>query len=388
MQYRPFGKLDWKVSALGFGAMRLPILEKDSAKIDEPEAIRMIRHAIDQGVNYLDTAYPYHGGNSEPLVGKALQDGYRERVRLATKMPIWLVENAGSFDRFLDEQLTRLQTDHIDFYLLHGLNKTSWQKMQDFNVLDWLEKARDSGRIRHLGFSFHDAVDVFKSIIDAYDGWDFCQIQYNYMDIDNQAGTEGLKYAASRGLGIVVMEPILGGRLVDPPEPVQNIWDSSPVKRSPVDWSLQWIWDQPEVSVILSGMSTLQQVQENIASAARSAVGVFGEADQAVIARARQAYQDLSVIPCTRCEYCLPCPNEINIPQLFAMFNNGKMYNKACYMRESYQRWVPEGKRAGDCVACRECESKCPQQILISEWMVKVDEVLAQGKSYAEITPV
>ena len=267
MQYRPFGKLDWKVSALGFGAMRLPILENDSSKIDEAEAIRMIRYAIDEGVNYIDTAYPYHGGASEPLVGRALQDGYRERVRLATKLPIWLVESPADFDKFLNEQLTRLQTDHIDFYLLHGLNKTNWPKMQSLNVINWLEQARASGRIRHIGFSFHDSVDVFKQIVDGYDHWDFCQIQYNYMDIERQAGTEGLKYAAARGLGVIVMEPLLGGRLVEPPEVVQEIWDSAPVKRTPANWALQWVWDQPEVPLILSGMSTMQQVEQNVASA-------------------------------------------------------------------------------------------------------------------------
>ena len=384
MQYRQFGKLDWKVSALGFGAMRLPILDGDSSKIDETEAIRMIRYAIDQGVNYIDTAYPYHNGNSEPLVARALQDGYREKVHLATKLPSWLIETEADFDKYLNEQLERLQTDHIDFYLLHGLNQKHWEKYQRLNVLDWLEKTKASGRIRHFGFSFHDTVEVFKSIVDSYDHWDFCQIQYNYMDIERQAGTEGLKHAASKGLAVVIMEPLLGGRLVEPPQSIQALWDTADVQRSAPDWSLQWLWDQPEVSVILSGMSTMQQVQQNIASAEKSGVGSLTDEEKTLVAKVRAEYEAISPIPCTRCEYCLPCPNELNIPQMLSMFNSGKMYNKLDLARDMYQRFVPEGQRAEDCIACRECESKCPQQIQISDWMVNVHEVLALGMSYEE----
>jgi len=384
MQYRFFGKLDWKGSALGFGTMRLPILDNDSSKIDEPEAIRMIRHAIDQGVNYVDSAYSYHGGNSEKVTGMALQDGYRERVKLATKLPVWLVENYESFDKLLNEQLTRLQTDHIDFYLLHALSAERWPKMKALNVLDWLEKTRADGRIRHVGFSFHDNLDVFKSIIDDYESWEFCQIQYNYMDVENQAGTEGLKYAASKGLGVVVMEPLLGGELINPPDLVKSLWDSAAVKRSPADWALQWIWDQPEVSLVLSGMSTMEQVEQNIASAAHAAVGSITPDEQQLIDQVRTAYKELTIIPCTHCEYCLPCPNEINIPNIFSMFNQGRIYKVLDTVRDEYQRFVPDGKRADDCLACRECESKCPQHIPISDWMVLVDQVLARGVTYAE----
>lgn len=384
MQYRKFGKLNFKVSALGFGTMRMPILDKDSSKINEPEATRILRYAIDQGVNYVDTAYRYHMGNSEPFVGRALQDGYREKVNLATKLPCWLVEQPEDFDRFLNEQLERLQTDHIDFYLLHSLNKKHWTKIHELGVLDWLKKAKASGHIRYAGFSFHDTVSTFKQIIDASDDWDFCQIQYNYMDIERQAGTEGLKYAASRGIPVVIMEPLLGGRLVDPPEPVQEIFDRAPVKRSAADWGLQWLWDQPEIAVVLSGMNNMQQVEENLRSAEGSRIGSLTEEDQKIIACVREKYQELSPIPCTRCEYCLPCPNEINIPQILSQFNSGKMYNKPDIARAMYKIFNPEGQRAEDCIACQVCETRCPQQIPISEWMVRAHNVLALGMSYEE----
>lgn len=262
MNYRNFGEFDWKASALGFGAMRLPVIDEDYAKIDETKAIMMIRYAIDHGVNYIDTAYPYHSGNSEIVVGKALLDGYREKVRLATKMPIWLVESEKDLDKFFSEQLRKFQTNHIDFYLLHGLSKTTLPKVENFNMLKWAEKEIADGRIGYLGFSFHDEYKVFKEIIDGYDGWTFCQIQYNYIDTEIQAGTRGLKYAASKGLAVVVMEPIQGGNLAIPPsEEIQTIWDNAKIKRTPAEWALQWVWNQPEVSLALSGMSTIKRAR-------------------------------------------------------------------------------------------------------------------------------
>jgi len=289
MQYRTFGRLDWKPSALGFGAMRLPILDDDQGQIDEPEATRMIHYAIDHGVNYVDTAYTYHREMSERFLGKVLQGGYRERVRLATKMPCWKVESAADFDRFLDEQLERLQTEFVDFYLLHSLNAGSWAKVRDLGVLAWAEGALADGRIGHLGFSFHDRLEVFQEIVDASDLWTFCQIQYNYMDVDEQAGTRGLKYAAGKGLAVVIMEPIRGGQLAGQvPPSVQALWDSAPVRRSPADWALQWVWNQPEVSLLLSGMSTFEQVVQNVESASRSGVGLLSDAELALIERVRE----------------------------------------------------------------------------------------------------
>jgi len=381
MQYRQFGQLDWKVSALGFGCMRFPVVDDDSSRIDEPEATKMLHYAIDHGVNYLDTAYPYHGGNSEQFLGRALEGGYRQKVRLATKQPCWLIEVPTDFDKYLNEQLRKLQTDHIDFYLLHALSRDKWHKVRDVGVLPWAEKAIADGRIGHLGFSFHDEYDAFKEIVDAYDKWTSCQIQYNYVDIEHQAGTKGLEYAASKGLAVVIMEPLLGGGLAGPPDSIAGLWESAPTKRTPVDWALQWLWNKPEVSVVLSGMSTMQQVKENVASACTSGINTLSEEELGPFSRAREAYDRLRPIACTQCEYCLPCANGIDIPYLFGLFNRGRMYNVAGWARWHYGN-VPEEKRANACERCGQCEDLCPQQLPISEWMVRVHEVLGEKKPY------
>jgi hypothetical protein len=382
MEYRDFGNLDWKASALGFGCMRLPTLEDDYAKIDEEAATEMVRYAIDHGVNYIDTAYPYHKGNSELFVGRVLQDGYREKVKLATKLPCWEVETADDFDRLLNEQLEKLQTDQIDFYLLHALNADSWKKVRDLGVIEWAEEEPlADGRVGHLGFSFHDDYPVFEEIVDATDLWTFCQIQYNYMDIENQAGKKGLHYAASKGLAVVVMEPLLGGKLVDPPEQVQEIWDNAPIERKAADWALQWLWNQPEVSVVLSGMSTMGQVEENVESAGRSSINALTPEELAAVEQARELYNDLCPIPCTKCEYCMPCPNGVNIPRNFEIYNQGVMYNRPEDAREWYGN-LDEEKRASACIQCQVCEEKCPQSIVISDWMPIVDEVLGEGKPF------
>ncbi len=379
MQYRAFGQLDWKPSALGFGAMRLPVIDNDPGKIDEPEATRMVRHAIDQGVNYVDTAYPYHRGTSEPFLGRALQDGYRQRVHLATKMPCWLIKEPGDFDRYLDEQLERLQTGHIDFYLLHGLNGKRWPSLSELGVLPWAERALVDGRIGHLGFSFHDTYAAFQEIVDASDLWTFCQIQYNFMDVDYQAGTRGLRYAAGKGLAVVVMEPIRGGRLSKSvPPTVQAIWDGAPVRRTPAEWALQWVWNQPEVSVVLSGMSAMQHVEENLASASRSGPGSLTGQELDLYVRVREEYQRLCPIPCTDCKYCLPCPSGVSIPRVFEIYNDLIMYGDERRAQMVYSNFMNEDERADLCIECGECLEKCPQEIEIPEWLAKAHEVLCQ----------
>jgi len=377
MQYRTFGKLEWRPSALGFGAMRLPVIDGDRANIDVAEATRMLRYAIDHGVNYVDTAYPYHARHSETLVGRALQDGYRQRVKLATKLTHRMLKEFEDLDAYLEAQLARLQTDHIDFYLLHGLDEKGWQECRAIDALKWAEQAMADGRIGHLGFSFHDRFEVFQDIVDAYDGWTFCQIQYNYMDEEHQAGTRGLKYAAEKGLAIVVMEPLRGGQLAGTPPPeVQALWDRAPRQRTPAEWALQWVWDHPEVSLLLSGMSTMEQVQQNIASACDSGPGTLSDEEKALIAQVRDTTRKLCPIPCTGCEYCLPCPNDVNIPRILQLYNEAFMYNDVELARANYG-WVKAEQRADQCIACGECEEKCPQGISIIEWLEKADRLLS-----------
>ena len=388
MQYRKFGKLDWKVSALGFGAMRLPVLGDDkslphlfNANVDESETTLMIRYAVDNGVNYLDTAYPYHAGKSEVVVGKALKDGYREKIRLATKIPTWEVNKYDDFDRFLNEQLERLQTDHLDFYLLHALNKDRWPVVRDLGVLKWAEEKIASGQFSHLGFSFHDDLKTFKEIVDEYDNWALCQIQYNLMDTEFQAGTEGLRYAAQKGLAVVIMEPLRGGQLTkEPPKSVKEIWESAPVKRSPADWALQWTWNQPEVSVVLSGMTAMQHVIENVESANHSGINTLTEKELSTIEKVSEEYRKLCPIPCTRCGYCIPCPNDVDIPNVFTQYNDASMYDDPATSRFRYGMIMPEEKRADNCVECLECEEKCPQEIPITEWLKKCHAFLMPGE--------
>ncbi|HOG48836.1 MAG TPA: aldo/keto reductase, partial [Anaerolineae bacterium] len=305
---------------------------------------------------------------------RALQGGYRDKVHLATKLPYWEVETAADFDRIFHEQLARLQSERLDFYLLHSLSEKPWHKLRDLGVLEWLERRLAEGRVGHVGFSFHDSFPVFQEIIDSFDRWTFCQIQYNYMDVEEQAGTKGLQYAAARGLAVVVMEPLLGGRLVKPPAAVQALWDGAPAQRTPADWALQWLWSQPEVSVVLSGMSAMLQVQENIASASNPHALTAAELD--LIARVRAQYQALMPIHCTQCEYCQPCPNGLKIPRLFDLYNGGIMYNTLDEARRTYRR-IPAEEQADACAQCRQCEDICPQHIEICAWLERVHEQLS-----------
>jgi predicted aldo/keto reductase-like oxidoreductase len=354
----------------------------------------MLHYAIDHGVNYVDTAIHYHGSNSERFLGRALKGGYREKVKLATKLFPLYVERREDFDRLLNEQLQKLQTDRVDFYLLHGINHKWWPKIRDLDVLDWAERAITDGRVGHLGFSFHDEYEVFEEIVDAYDKWTMCQIYHNYMDIENQAGINGLKYAASKGLAVVIMGPLLGGRLANPPQPVQGLWDAAPTKRTPADWGLQWLWNQPEISVVLSGMSTMRQVEENVASADASGVGTLAEEALAVVDQVREKYREFCAIPCTACGYCIPCPNDVDIPYNFKLFNDGLMYEGETPDRaRGWYRWMKEGFKddyhqrgqAAECIQCLECEEKCPQGIPISAWLSVVHQVLGEGKPYDKV---
>ncbi len=376
MKFRSFGKIDWQPSALGFGCMRFPVHDDEPARIDEREAARMVEYAVERGVNYLDTAYPYHGGQSELFLGKILKNSLRDKVKIATKLPSWKIKEPADLDRYLNEQLRKLQVEQIDFYLLHALDEGKWEQLLKVDVLNWLEKAQSDGRIDRIGFSFHDQYPVFQKIVDGYQGWDFCQIQYNFMDLNYQAGAKGLRYAAEKDLGVIVMEPIRGGRLVDPPDGVQQIWDQSPVQRTPADWALQWLWNQQEVSLVLSGMNTMQHVKENVASATKSGVGMLTSQELETVEKVRKEYQNLKIIPCTRCGYCMPCPHGVDIPRVLSIYNDLIMYQKPLKAKTEYNQYVPRTSRADFCQECGECEEKCPQDIEIASWMEKVDETL------------
>jgi predicted aldo/keto reductase-like oxidoreductase len=372
MNYRNFGNTGLKISGLGFGAMRMPVIEQEGKTvIDEKQAIGMIRHAIDEGINYVDTAYPYHGGESELLVGKALKDGYREKTYLATKSPVWLINSEGDFDRLLDEQLQKLQVDYIDFYMLHAIGRDKLDdKIAKFNLLEKMEKAKDQGKIKYIGFSFHDTAEAFVEIIDYYDKWDFCQIQYNYIDINNQAGTAGLEYAAAKGIPVIVMEPLLGGKLAAPPK---NVVEALAPSKTPVEWALDFIWDRPEVSLLLSGMSTPEQLEENLIYASRASVGMLSDEDKQMYDKAKVIYDTMALVSCTKCQYCMPCPNGLNIPDIFEAYN----MTASVGMDQAKEKYNAFDLRAADCISCRLCEEECPQHIEISMVMGEVDKVFA-----------
>jgi uncharacterized protein len=377
MKYRGFGGIeDFEVSALGFGCMRLPTIGGDGNAVDEPLATRMLREAIDAGVNYVDTAHGYHGGNSERWLGRALGDGYREKVKVATKLPTWAIKEHADLDRTFNEQLERLKVEHIDVYLLHNLHSDVWRRMRDLGVLEWLDAKAAEGRVGIRGFSFHDTYDVFTGIVDAYD-WQMCQLQYNYMNEDVQAGTAGLKYAADKGLAVVVMEPLLGGALAALPEPLAAA-DNAAAGLSPVEAALQWLWCKPEVATVLSGMSAPQHVRDNLEYADRSGIGELPEGVARRVADMCAALRKQDVIPCTRCGYCLPCPQGVDIPYNFQLLNDARIFGgNVKGLNTNLYGQLRETARAAACVQCRECEERCPQKIPIADELEKVKALFA-----------
>jgi predicted aldo/keto reductase-like oxidoreductase len=380
MLYRPFGRTGEQVSILGFGAMRLPILDGRQERIDVPLATEMLYYALDHGVNYIDTAYPYHAaafdgrpGSSESFVGDAVVAGYRDKVLLATKLPEPFVQSREDMDRILAGQLERLRTDHIDCYLLHGMGARPWEKLRGLGVIDFLEAAKASGRIRYAGFSYHDDPPAFAPVVDGYD-WDFCQIQYNFLDVDYQAGAAGLTYAAERGLAVIVMEPLKGGRLAPPvPAPIQEVWDAYPVAASPVEWGLRFVWDDPRVSLLLSGMSTMEQVVDNVALAARGRAGSLTAADRELIAGVRDAYRARIAVDCTGCRYCMPCPQGIDIPRVFARVNDASLFDDPIGEKRAYHMEIGAKftASASECSECGQCEAACPQQLEVIAELAK-----------------
>ena len=375
MQYRKFGKLDIKASALGFGTMRLPTINSDASMIDEEEATKMLQYAIDNGLNYVDTAWPYHREQSELFVGKALKGGYRQKIYLATKMPPWVVNEHADFEKIFIKQLEKLQTDYVDFYLLHSLDREPWHKMANLDYFSWAEKKVQEGKIRFLGFSFHDHISIFKEIVDYYPKWDFAQIQLNYLDTEHQAGLEGLHYASEKGLGVVIMEPLRGGELANPPEKVKDIFNSTGIKRSYVDWALRWLWNLPEVSTVLSGMNTFGQVQENIELASKAETNTLSKEELEIYKKAREVFLNSRPISCTGCSYCLPCAVNISIPDVFDTYNRGVSSNDIERAKKAYNSFFDI--KADACIECGTCELQCPQSLPIRELLKKVHEELS-----------
>ena len=389
MLYRKVLKTGDELSILGFGCMRLPA-QQGGRGIDEDRAIRQLRYAFDHGVNYIDTAPAYHFGRSEQILGRALADGYREKVRLATKLPPWSVRSREDMDRILDGQLATLRTDHIDYYLLHSLTKESFDRLKNLGVLEFLDVARKDGRIRNAGFSTHADLPAFREIVDSYD-WTFCQIQYNYLDENNQAGTEGLRYAHEKNLAVMIMEPLRGGNLGGQvPDEVKKIWDGSMVKRTPAEWGLRWVWDHPEVTVVLTGMNDEAHIDENLKTAATAYPGSLTEEELVRIAQVRSAYGRLMKVGCTGCRYCMPCPAGVDIPGCFQIYNAHHLFPHDRSAR--FQYFGRHGglmggiSYAGLCRACGKCEKACPQHLPVRELLRDVSGEMEGGMRF--IMPV
>ena len=374
MKFRKNTKNNEMLSILGFGCMRLP---KKGNSIDEEESEKMIVSAIDRGVNYFDTAYLYSNGKSEIVLGKVLAKGYRDKVKIATKMPPFLAKKTSDFDKIFSTQLERLQTDHIDYYLIHMLmDIDTWNRLKSIGILEWIAEKKKSGKIINLGFSFHGTKNEFIQLIDAYD-WDFTQIQYNFIDENNQAGKSGLQYAAAKGIPVIVMEPLRGGKIVfGLPKEIDELWENLTPNRNVVDWALRWVWNHPEVNVVLSGMSTQEQVDDNIRIASDAEANSLSPTELAVFDKAREIIREKTKVNCTACGYCMPCPHGVDIPACFAAYNDKYLNHKGFISKFSYIQNTGAMTRhpayASMCKSCKLCESHCPQSIKISERMKDV----------------
>ena len=364
MKYRTMGKLGIQSSAFGLGCMRFNGEASGDSIIDEQKAIRLIRQAIDGGVTYIDTAYVYLDKTSEIVLGKALKDGYRDRVTIATKMPMEYVHNREEMEGLLASELKKLQTDHIDFYLMHGINREKWEYFKSIGAPEFFDDMKKAGKIRYKCFSFHGPYDDFEYIIRDWD-WDMVQIQYNFMDINNQAGTRGLELAGSLGIPVVIMEGMLGGRLAKAPANVQALYDAFPVKRSPVEWAFRWLCNRPEVSVVLSGCNEAEQIEENLRIFDTVGTGIMSAEELRLIDDVRAAYISRTKIGCTGCRYCMPCPNGVDIPGIFSVWNNFSLYESDPKTDWNMNMIRKNDSGADRCVACGACEAACPQHLSI-----------------------
>lgn len=381
MQYRTW-KNGKSTSVLGLGTMRLPILEGDATNIDEPKAIQLIRESIEGGINYIDTAYVYHGGKSETVVGKALLDGYRDKVTLVTKLPPWVLKTESDMDKILDEQLVRLQTNQLDIYLLHALDEKGWNHLKSLNVFDFMNRVKKDGRVSLMGFSFHGPKELFKEILEAYP-WDVCMIQMNYIDQDTQATVDGIQWASEKEIPVIIMEPLKGGQLAKLPDSIQETFDRVTPGRNGVEWSFKWLANFEGVKTILSGMTYLEQLHENLKIADTLFIDGLTPSEIACYETARKQFDARVRVACTQCNYCMPCPVGVQIPKNFKLLNEAAMYNATQNAAYTYQKMMRSSDRASACIACRACESKCPQQIEISEALKEVDLRLNSQSDYA-----
>ncbi len=374
MNVRKNSKNGESLSVLGFGCMRFP---KKGNTIDEEESAKMILSAIENGVNYFDTAYIYQNGKSETILGNVLAQGYRDQVNIATKIPPFMVKKTSDFDKIFNIQLQRLRTDHIDYYLIHMLmDVQTWDRLKALGAVEWIAEKKKSGQIHNIGFSFHGTKNEFVEIIDAYD-WDFTQIQYNFIDENNQAGKSGLLYAASKGIPVIVMEPLRGGKIVfGLPDEVNELWKQMKPSRTVADWALRWVWNHPEVTLLLSGMSTQAQVDENILIANEVQAHSLTNEQLAVFEAAREIIRTQTKVNCTACGYCMPCPHGVDIPACFAAYNDKYLNRKEFSSKFTYIQntgaMSSHPAYASLCVQCRICEQHCPQRIVISERLKEV----------------
>ena len=377
MQYRKMPGNKDKISALGFGCMRFPTLADGS--INEEKALELLHHAYQNKVNYYDTAWGYHNEQSEPLVGKFLASIDRSTVYIATKLPCWLIKSHEDMDKHLDEQLKRLGTDYIDYYLLHALNKKSWTNVKNLRVFEFLERAKAAGKIRHIGFSFHDSYPVFRQICLSYN-WDFCQIMLNYLDTHYQAGMRGFQLALSRNMGVIAMEPLRGGKLVSPiPPEIANIWQKADPGGNAVERATRWVWNLEGATVLLSGMSNMEQLQQNLALAQKAKANILSEQDIKFYKRVRREYMKRIPILCSDCKYCLPCPHGVSIPGCFGTYNEAVMFSDRARHLKEYTMFTPEANRADKCIQCGECLPKCPHKIDIPTELKKVADYFRES---------
>ena len=365
MEYREM-KSGNKTSLLGFGCMRFP--QTADGEIDEPEAQKMLDKAIAAGANYIDTAYPYHNGKSEPFLGKALKKYHRSSLYLATKLPVWLVNSVEDAKRFFEEQCERLQTDYIDYYLLHALNKDKWRAMVELGVVDYCEQLKAEGRIRNFGFSFHDDYEVLEEILN-YKDWDFCQLQLNYKDVNEQAGLKGYELTVQKKVPLVIMEPVKGGLLAGFSEDINDKFHALDAKASVASYALRWVGSLPNVKVILSGMTTMEQVDDNLATFENFVP--LSDKEQAAIQEVVETLEACVQNGCTGCRYCMPCPAGVNIPECFKVWNHYHIYQNFDAMSREWNN-MPASEKPDHCMKCGKCEKVCPQKLKIREDLEKV----------------